>query len=39
MGVEIQDYAVRLMILFEKKLVDLGMYSVFRNLFMCNTQY
>lgn len=26
------------MIFFEKKLVDLGMYSVFRNLFMCNSR-
>ncbi len=26
------------MIFFEKKLIDLGMYSVFRNLFMCNSR-
>ena len=32
------DYTLRLMIFFEKKLVDLGMYSVFRNLFMCNSR-
>lgn len=26
------------MLFFEKKLIDLGMYSVFRNLFMCNSR-
>lgn len=26
------------MIFFEKKLIDLKMYSVFRNLFMCNSR-
>ena len=32
------DYTLRLMLFFEKKLIDLGMYSVFRNLFMCNSR-
>ena len=37
-GCQDTDYTLRLMIFFEKKLVDLGMYSVFRNLFMCNSR-
>lgn len=37
-GCQDTDYTLRLMIFFEKKLIDLGMYSVFRNLFMCNSR-
>lgn len=37
-GCQDTDYTLRLMISFEKKLIDLGMYSVFRNLFMCNSR-
>lgn len=37
-GCQDTDYTLRLMIFFEKKLMDLGMYSVFRNLFMCNSR-
>lgn len=37
-GCQDTDYTLRLMLFFEKKLVDLGMYSVFRNLFMCNSR-
>ena len=37
-GCQDTDYTLRLMIFFEKKLIDLGFYSVFRNLFMCNSR-
>lgn len=37
-GCQDTDYTLRLMLFFEKKLMDLGMYSVFRNLFMCNSR-
>ena len=37
-GCQDTDYTLRLMLFFEKKLIDLGMYSVFRNLFMCNSR-
>lgn len=37
-GCQDTDYTFRLMIFFEKKLIDLGFYSVFRNLFMCNSR-
>lgn len=33
-GCQDTDYTLRLMIFFEKKLVDLGLYSTFRNLIM-----
>lgn len=33
-GCQDTDYTLRLMIFFEKKLIDLGMYSTFRNLIM-----
>ena len=33
-GCQDTDYALRLMIFFEKKLIDLGLYSTFRNLIM-----
>ena len=32
------DMTFRLCIFLEKKLIDLGFYSVFRNLFMCNSR-
>lgn len=37
-GCQDTDYTFRLMIFLEKKLIDLGFYSVFRNLFMCNSR-
>lgn len=37
-GCQDTDYTLRLMIFLEKKLIDLGFYSVFRNLFMCNSR-
>ena len=37
-GCQDTDYTLRLMIFFEKKLIDLGLYSVYRNLFMCNSR-
>lgn len=37
-GCQDTDYTLRLMLFFEKKLMDLNMYSVFRNLFMCNSR-
>lgn len=37
-GCQDTDYTLRLMLFFEKKLMDLKMYSVFRNLFMCNSR-
>lgn len=37
-GCQDTDFTLRLMIFFEKKLIDLKMYSVFRNLFMCNSR-
>lgn len=37
-GCQDTDYTLRLMLFFEKKLIDLDMYSVFRNLFMCNSR-
>ena len=33
-GCQDTDYTLRLMIFFEKKLIDLGLYSIFRNLIM-----
>jgi DNA polymerase-1 len=33
-GCQDTDYTIRLMIFFEKKLIDLGLYSTFRNLIM-----
>lgn len=33
-GCQDTDYSLRLMIFFEKKLIDLGLYSTFRNLIM-----
>jgi len=37
-GCQDTDYTLRLMLFFEKKLIDLGLYSVYRNLFMCNSR-
>lgn len=37
-GCQDTDYTLRLMLFFEKKLIDCGFYSVYRNLFMCNSR-
>jgi DNA polymerase-1 len=37
-GCQDTDYTLRLMLFFEKKLMDLDLYSVYRNLFMCNSR-
>lgn len=37
-GCQDADYTLRLMLFFEKKLMDTGLYNVYRNLFMCNSR-
>lgn len=37
-GCQDTDYTLRLMIFFEKKLIDLGLYSTFRNLIMSTSR-
>lgn len=37
-GCQDTDYTMRLTLFFEKKLIDLNLYSAFRNLMMCNSR-